>query len=191
VKLQTRNPAWVHAGGALVVLVLSSVLILSVIQPMWRQRADRSKVAGELTQQVSARDGLERERRALSTRLANVNESAERATIQLMGSGELNQQLASITDLAAASGVQVEALEPMNAVANAKFRLLPIRLSGRASYLATTRFFESLRQQLPDTSIRAFQMRSDNSGSSPVAIISMELLWCTKPDAPAQVSSTK
>lgn len=190
-KIDTRNPVMIHIAGAAVVLAITAVLAMLVVVPIWQRQGDRARLSQEVSTRIGEVERLERAKRALATQLGQTNDAADRAALNLKTSRDLNEHLASITELAEKSGVQVESLEPATPTANAKFRGQPIRLSGKAGYLATQAFFERLRAQLPDTGIRAFQMRTDNIGNPPIATISMDLLWITKPDVAAPVSAKK
>ena len=179
-KNSALNPTTIHCIGSASALALTAVLFFAVAQPMWQQQRERPALERELADQRVSLDRQERLHRGLTVQLAQVQESAEQSALPLKDPRALNEQLANLSDLAAKAGVQIDSLQPGTATSNGKVQALAIQLSGHAGYRAIHGFMESLRKQMPDTSVRDFNFAADNS----TAAVSMQIVWLTKGDRP-------
>jgi hypothetical protein len=185
------NPTAIHCLGTASMLALTTALFFAVVQPMWHEQRERSGVERDLADQRVAIDRQERLRRGMTVQLAQAIDSADQSALPLKDPRALNEELAALSDLAARSGVQIDALRPGTATSNGKVQALPIQLSGHGGYRAVHSFMESLRKQMSDTSVRDFTFTADNSSAAANASVNMQLVWLTRGDRPITSTPNK
>jgi hypothetical protein len=191
VKSHPVNPTTIHCLGSASVLALTALLFFTVAQPMWHEQRERSGLESELADQHLSLDRQERLHRGLTAQLALAIENADQSALPLKDAKALNEELATLSDLAARHGIQIDSLQPGAATSNGKVQALTIQLNGHAGYRAIHGFMESLRQQMPDTSVRDFSFAADNSSATANATVNMQILWLTRADRPITTPANK
>lgn len=169
----------IDAGGLGVCLALSAALYFVAVRPVLDEQVQRAAQAAELTEQ-------KREAADLAAALADRRQTlmqterqvAERS-LKLMPLARLNHRLATVTSLANDCGLSLDRIEPGQSVPSTHYVSVPINLSGRGTYLATTQFLERMHEQWPDLAVASLDLRGSARGESDFVL---QLLWFAATD---------
>ena len=166
--------------------VLASFLILGAgygvgFRPLFEARSERHN----LHQRLDASRKLAAQRRVdekrIDTALADVRARISGA-IRLSDRAQANHTISLITELAQNTGLIVESSTAGETRDNELHAIVPILLSGKGSFLATTRFIHALVEQYPDVNVRSFQIATNPAAAGETPEFHLELAWYVLPE---------
>jgi Tfp pilus assembly protein PilO len=170
-----RSRRAIDACGIACLLVLATFTFFGVWEP-----ARKAGAATRTTQE---------EMRAALLRLAEVNQSLERASARANAArGELetmprlepvrrlNARLRLIGEVAEASAVRIIEVLPGEPKPLGRTVQVPIRVSGRGSYIQFSGFLSALHSRMPDLGIERLRIEADRTGSASDTF-SVQLVW--------------
>ena len=182
--MNARN-GWHHwrmdAAGLAVVFGLTAIAYFGQISPtLSRHEQAQAQVTQLASEQANSKE-LERSLLTLKDRLDVIRQAEDGTRLRLEPMGTLNQRLSQITDLAAANGLQVDAIES-GAISNLeRYSTVAIRISGRGTYRDCGSLLRQLRSATPDVGVISMQMTSAAVTADTTATFLFELLWYTQP----------
>jgi Tfp pilus assembly protein PilO len=169
------------AAGLAVVLGLTAIAYFGQISPtLSRHEQAQAQVTQLASEQANSKE-LERSLLTMKDRLDVVQRADNGASLRLEPLSALNQRLAKLTDLAAASGLQVDAIESGATSNLERYSTVAIRISGRGTYRNCAAMLRQLRSATPDVGVVSFQMASAAVSADTTATFLFELLWHTQP----------
>lgn len=180
-----------HVGGlgavdmafVLGVVVISGAAYVLGVAPVRAAAMDDGHARSELVK-------LDTEKRKLAedyrSRRAARDAAAEalQGSVRLARETEINSRRAAIAALAEESAIQIQATRPQATLRGKRFDLVPIEIEGVGSATDFSRFAEALRQRMPDTAIRSFELSVDIKDGTPR--FTAQLVWYTLPESVAK-----
>jgi Tfp pilus assembly protein PilO len=113
----------------------------------------------------------------LKRQIADLKAGTPRDVLKPANEVRPNARLQEITSLAASRGLTLKAVEPGQAHADARFRTLPLRLTGTGSFRGCVQFLHDLRKNLEDTTVVDFRFTgAPETPGSPVTF-DLDLCW--------------
>lgn len=169
----------IDAVGAGVCLVLTGAMFVLGVQPMLQRQAELS--AAEVALQAKRTEAQQSELAfTVARRQVMLAESAAAARpLRLQPLARLNAWLALIAETATSAGVELDQLEPQRALHAQHYETVPIRVVGRGSYTATTRFLHVLHEAMPDIAVPSLKLEGNPqaNGAGAPARFEFDLLW--------------
>ena len=166
--------------------VLASFLILGAgygvgFRPLFEARSERRHLHQRLdaSRQLAARHRVDEKR--IDTALADVRARISGA-IRLSDRAQANHTISLITELAQNTGLIVESSTAGETIDNELHAIVPILLSGKGGFLATTRFIHALVEQYPDVNVRSFQIATSTAATAETPEFHLELAWYVLPE---------
>lgn len=166
------------AAMAMGVVLLSAAAYALGIAPMLATASEADRVRDAViaadAQQRSVQ-GEVRDRRAQRDALS----ASLGASVQLVPQEEINARRGIIAELAAEAGLTVVETKPMPVERGRRFDLAPIELAGAGDATQFAVFASALRERLPDTAIRSFELIREVERGEPR--FTVRLVWHTLP----------
>ena len=177
---------------AAVGLLVGLTLILAVV-PGWllitRHRRTEQLRLDVATQQLLLKN-LQDELAALDADLTAVEEATAQQAVQLSPADAVNAKLASLSDLAAESGLQIDQIRPGKAQPGQYYQTVPLHVAGVGTYRQCVRFLRQLKRLMPDTSAQSFDLAGNAADPMKPGTFSFGLQWVAAVDAlPMEVTS--
>ncbi len=170
----------VDVGGAIASLMILGAGYGFGFRPIFEARSERRA----LHQRLDASRQLAAERQVnelrLDKALADVRARISGA-IHLSDRAQANHTISLITDLAQNTGLIVESSTAGEAKDSELHAIVPIQLSGRGGFLATTRFIHTLVGQYPDVNVRSFQIATSTGSAGATSEFHLDLAWYVLP----------
>lgn len=170
----------VDMGFVLGAVVISGAAYVLGIAPVRAAAMDDGQARAELVKLDTEKRKLAedyRSRRAARDAAA----SALQTSVRLVPETEINSRRASIAALAEQSAIQIQATRPLATLRGKRFDLVPIEIEGIGSATSFASFAKALRQWMPDTAIRSFELSVDVRDRTPR--FTAQLVWYTLPES--------
>ena len=165
-------------GGA---AVITAVAVAVGMGPTFlSQRPSRERQAADLTRLKQEAAVLDRDTEAARTHIARLTEQVKEA-VPLRPADRVNDRLREITALAKTHSITLNQVTPAKAEAEAKYRLVPIKVTGAAPYGAVSRFIHELHEKFRDTAVTSFDLKAPPSDNPPKADFTLNLAWYAAP----------
>ncbi|MHC4219419.1 MAG: type 4a pilus biogenesis protein PilO [Planctomycetota bacterium] len=171
----------IDAAGLVACAVLTLLIVLFAIRPVVRHHAQRAARRSQLVEQRRRAEDLEASHRTLEGQRQRLTDEVAASRVQLEPTEFLNARLALIVELASASGIDIHETRPGKFREYPRYRAVPIRLAGKGTYPDCAAFFHRLHESLPDTGVVAFELSGNPGQSSPIASFRFDLLWYAAP----------
>ncbi len=168
--------AIVHGAGVLVLAAVTLGIYLGVVAPAYRVKAEEAARERQAAQDSQDLKVLEDNTLALE-RLSHALESRLVDTVELRPVDLLNHQVASVSGLLEAHGLQVTKMDPGDPTATPRFILVPIRIAGQGAFADVVSFLHDLHEQCKDTEVSAFAVHADTNASSDQVVFEFCLGW--------------
>jgi len=173
------------AAGAAILLTLGAGAYLLQIGPAWSHREQSIARAGELVAEQGQSRELERKVHALKEQLDTHQRAVDKNELKLEPASELNRRLAALTELCAASGLQVDSIESGETRRLDRYATIAVRITGRGSYRTCATLLSHMHEQMPDVGVIGLDMSSvgldAGNNRQATASFAFDLLWHTKP----------
>ena len=174
VRLRLRH---VDAAVVIVCLVAALPLCFARVNPFLRS----ADAVGERTARLSLlRESVARADRALAAqrdRLRAVQAQVDAERRRLQSAGHLNRRLARLTELAGATGLEVEEILPGQASRRPRYTIVPVTLTANGNYPTCAIFLARLKEAFPDTSVASFELNGYPQGPQRRARLHLDLRW--------------
>lgn len=180
--MKTPQIIWRIDGiGALVLAALTVVFAAGPVWMLVHQRSQAADRRAQLEVALSEKTRLTTELAGLRGRTADVLAELDDGAIVLESADNVNRRLGELSALATECGLEVNEIKPSPASPGTHSETVPIRLTGTGTYQQCAVFLFRLRQVLPDTSARSFEMSSNTVGTSGDATFQCLLWWHAAP----------
>lgn len=175
--LLNLKPRQIDLVGLAVVVVTSLPLLFPRVNPLFRSTdyidQQRAHLAISLRNERDLNAFLVDQR----TRLAEIRASLRKENIRLESARNVNQRIASLTSLAAGTGLIVSEVLPGQTTRSTRFDSVPVRMNGTGSYPTCVAFLCKLTQTFPDTSVGSFELAGDPQKPGTPAKFNVNLIW--------------
>jgi len=175
------TPWIIHAMGFVVLAALTGVAVLWSVNPILEARREALRRAAELSDAQHALQEKKATLTGLKRNLKSTRTALEATPVRLIPIAEVNRRLATLTELAANVGLNVEQIEPGAVRQAGLFSKMNIRVSATGSYPKCAAFVHSVRAQLKDTGVASFRVTRRSSATNVEAAFECELTWYAKP----------
>ena len=171
----------VDLGGGIASLMILGAGYGFGFRPIFEARTERRVLQQRLdtSRQLAVQRHMDEER--IEEALADVRTRITGA-IHLSDRAQANHTISLITDLAQNTGLIVESSTAGEAKDNELHAIVPILLSGKGGFLATTRFIHALVGQYPDVNVRSFQIASGRGSVGAASEFQLDLAWYVLPE---------
>jgi Tfp pilus assembly protein PilO len=117
----------------------------------------------------------------LNKRLEELHAESETA-VHLIPVSTANARLLALTKLAESHGVTIAQVTSLASdTKDPRATVIPIKLSGTATYSDATAFLSDLRKEFRDTSVTGFKISAVPAATAPTATFAMDLAWYAAP----------
>ena len=175
------------------IALLVALTVLLAVGPAWvlvgrHHRSDQLRSEVEIQEALLAK--LQDEQSRLSRDLATVGEAMARQAVQLDSPDAVNAKLASLSDLAAEIGLQIDTIRPGQPEPGRYYQTVPLHVAGVGTYRQCTQFLRQLKAVMPDTSARSFDLAGNATDPMEPGTYRFELQWVAAVDTrPAEIVS--
>jgi len=181
--LVNLKPRHIDLVGLAVVVVASLPLLFPRVNPLFRSTEyvdqQRTQLAISLRNERDLNAFLVDQR----TRLAEIRASLRKEKIRLESARNVNQRIASLTSLAAGTGLNVSEVLPGETKRSNRFDSVPVRMNGTGSYPTCVAFLCKLTKTFPDTSVDSFELAGDPQKPGDPAQFNVNLIWYAAAEA--------
>jgi len=115
----------------------------------------------------------------LHREMTEVARTLESSELELQSAGRINQRIAELTELAVASGMQIQRIDPGAKHREPLFDAVPIDLGGQTTYRNYLLFLRAAHARFPDISVTEFSIASRPGDSADTAQFKLRLCWFT------------
>lgn len=165
-----------------VVCVLLTLFVASVgFWPMLERRAETSQQREALAVKREETRQLGVTLATMRHRLTDVERAAAEQPLQLEPVDRLNHRLGRLTALADRAGLEIDEINPGEAVVGEHYVTVPITVSGRGSYDAARSFLAALHGGVADLSVAGMNLAGVTSGVEADPSFAFELRWYASP----------
>ena len=182
----------VHAVGSGAALALAAAVYVLGIGPWLARAGELEKERAALT---AALEQAERQRASLAASanaIAGARRKLESSRVQLRPLATLNQQIARLTELAAACGLRIGQVTPGQAAVGTRAAAVPITLGGVGGYGQLVGLLERLRDEHPDVIVNGYRLAAVPAAGTEngprEAQFTLDLSWFSAPDAQASAA---
>jgi Tfp pilus assembly protein PilO len=177
-----KFPTWqIDTAGALVALLLAAAAYWIQIAPEIQRHGDARTFAADLDTENTKRRQLESTLRNTGEQLKTIQQFIAQRKFNLEPSTRLNEQLASLGELATRFSLQLDGIEPGAETPGPSYTTIPIRITGRGKYRDAVSFLGAIRTRTSDKGITAWEISSNASPNSPAVNFGLTLLWYAAP----------
>jgi Tfp pilus assembly protein PilO len=175
------------------VAVLVGLTLALAVAPAWvlvGRQQETDQVRDEVAVQRDLLNQLENELTRVNSELHAVEETAAQQAVQLDSSDAINAKLASLSDLAAEIGLQIDTIRPGQPQPGRYYQTVPLHLAGVGTYRQCAQFLRQLKTVMPDTSARAFDLEGNAIDPMASGTFRFELQWIAAVDTrPTEVAA--
>lgn len=177
-----RPSLWrIDAAGVAVCLLLTVVVYAMAVQPVLDQKTEVLAQRQKLEQQRQRANELTGTLAKIRRQLVKIERAAAESEVRLKPVGNLNEQLAALTDLADDAGLRVDGVQPGEPTHGRRYETVPIELTGNGSYGACAAFLHRLHRSLPDMGVAGFELSATPRSPEDPAEFRFELTWFAAP----------
>ena len=186
--IQIRSPRQkkalqtIIATGAAVCLAASAGGYLLGVRPAIAAIAAENAVNADLAEKQRQTDDAARKLQSTRNRLAEANRAVAALPLRLEPAAAANLRLNRLAEVAQASGVLIDVMQPQAVVDGPHYQTVPIRVAGNGPYQACAAFLHAVRAQFPDVTIQSFEAINGSPGrGANNASFRIDLAWHTTP----------
>jgi len=179
-RLADLKPRQIDMLAVAVMVVASAGLFMPRINPLLRgddfAHQQQAQLAVALRNEKDLGAFLVDQR----ARLAEIRAGLQKEKIQLESARNINRRIASLTRLAAGTGLSVNEILPGATVSGERFDSVPVRMNASGSYPTCVAFLGKLTEAFPDTSVGSFELAGDSQKPGTPAVFQVNLVWHAK-----------
>jgi Tfp pilus assembly protein PilO len=170
------------SAGVVICLALTAATAWLGFMPIWNRHVTYLQNQHEL--QNKRQDAIARELtlKTSEKKLANTQLELNAVPLHLKPTAELNQRLASVTNLAAEQNLKIEDIAPGVTTKGKRFDAVEIHVEGEGSYPACATFLHHLNQSMPDIGIQTLHILSQGNAATS-AKFTFDLQWFASPSS--------
>ena len=151
----------------------------------FRPLVQRHQIATDEREQISTtREKLSQQQSALAnsrSQQALLRQQYQGAGIALESARNLNDRLASLSEVAGSNAVILDDLQPDKSASGPQFDSLPIRLTGGGPMPACAGLLHQLHRDWPDVGVVSFDLSGNPRDQADVPKLNVQLVWYTQP----------
>ncbi len=179
-RLADLKPRQIDMLAAAVMVVASAGLFMPRINPLLRSgdfaQQQQAQLAVALRNEKDLNSFLVDQR----ARLGEIRAGLQKEKTKLESARNINQRIASLTRLAAGTGLSVNEILPGATVAGERFDSVPVQMNASGSYPTCVAFLGKLTETFPDTSVGSFELAGDPQKPGTPAVFQVNLVWHAK-----------
>ena len=172
------------AIGAAACAAVSVLVYLLAVGPLLDDHQSHLAQQSELADRRQKLEDQNGALRSLQLQLATVHNDSVRGPLRLSNPDQMNARLAQVMSLATALSLEVNDIQPGEAVTGNRCDRVPVRLAGRGSYPTCTAFLHGLHDRFADMGVASFELSAD-AADPQKAEFRFDLEWFTAPSRPA------
>jgi Tfp pilus assembly protein PilO len=159
----------------------AAVLYFIGIEPMRAEYDTYEHRLAQVQEQRAQSAELQIRKRELTESLAEVRQRLEASPLRLKSFGQINFRVAQINKMACEGGMLIEEIELGTARDSDRYRMVPIRVSGRGEFAQLVEVLRELRARFADTAIASIEIRGDAGRTELAPAFEMQLVWYAAP----------
>ena len=180
--LSKHMAAWqIHIAGPLLMLLLSLVVYLVEIEPLYRHFSDRHMRVSQLSEQVIRARELDATLKRTRSAASDVRAFVADHGINLESRSRLNDRFTAICALATDCGLVADGIEPQRQTVEPLFTSIALRLSGHGSYRDCLRFLEKLHSDMPHNTVAGIELSAAAGGADVTVTFNFQLVCHVAP----------
>jgi len=182
--------AHVHGIAAALCAVALAAAWFGSIGPAIASRAAAQAQRAAIAAQDEQADQLRNRVVVLERRLGQVIQEERASPLRLEPISRINRRLSEVSELAAASGLDLSQVKPGQVVRTSRFEVVPIELAGRGSYRACATFLHGAHEAFPDMGVAKVQIDRRLNSAESDADFAFTLAWYAAPSGRAGQSAS-
>lgn len=171
----------IHVGGLLACVVLMGLFYFAGLRPLAAAYTEQSARVEQLEAQRKLSDRLTRSLQGLQQQLASTQQSLAAIPNPLQPARQINHRLALVTDLANECQVRIEQIQPKSGRSGAFYDVVPIEVTGGASYRTFVSFLHGLHETFGDLGVESFALSANPVDLRAEPAFELQLLWYAQP----------
>ena len=171
----------VDAGGLAALAGVSVALWVLGVGPVLAREAARIERERQVREAAESVSRLNESHRSMTGQLEVTRRKIDESDVKLQPTHHLNALIAELTELAAATGLTVEQVQPGAVIEGTHYRTIPIELSGRGGYVDCARFLSLLHGEYRDTSVHALRLSGEPRRPGERAEFRFTIHWHASP----------
>lgn len=173
----------IDLAGIVACLILTGATYLVGARPLLASRDERDSRNVAFANAVEQANTLIGSTRGLRTQLSTAQMALAKIQIPLQPSTSINQRIAELTSLAGECKLEMQSIQPGTVASTPRFAQIPIQVAGTGSYRTCADFLHRLREQFPDTAVRAFELSVSPGDPTAETSFNVQLTWYVQPAA--------
>ena len=175
----------IDLGGVAVCVLLTAAVFVMGVQPVLEQREQAQLQREQLQTKQQRAQRWAAAAQQLNHRMAQLRQAVADHKLRLAQIDRLNHRLSRITELATEAGLRIERLQPGERVPGDHYHTVPIKVSGRGAFTASSTFLHRLHRTMPDVAVAGVRVkgRPDKAAADTPAAFAFDLLWYAAPPA--------
>lgn len=169
-------------AGVGICLALTAAAAWLGFTPIWQHHTNFIQQQRDLQNQKHQDSQQALELKTTQKRLEDAQNQLAKISLRLQATTELNQRLASITDLAAKSTLKIDDIVPGKTTKGRRFDTISIHLAGEGTYPACAVFLHHLKKSMPDIGVQTLHITAAPNATGP-AKFTYDLQWFAAPSA--------
>ena len=171
----------IDAPACLACAIITVTLYIVMVSPLAKRNAAYAQQQQQLSEQQRETTTKTAKLTTLRAQLDRVNKELADTPLQLQPASIINRRLADITELARQCNLVIDQIQPGRAQRAGRYDIVPIKLTGKGTFVSAARFFDELQQRFADSGIHDFELSAQSSTTTSTANFSFELAWYTAP----------
>jgi Tfp pilus assembly protein PilO len=171
----------IDASACLAGAIITVTLYLVMVSPLANRNAAYAQQQQQLSQQQLQTSSVTTVLTKLRAKLDQVNKELADTPLQLQPANIINRRLADITELARQCNLVIDQIQPGRAQRAGRYDIVPIKLTGKGTFVSAARFFDLLQQRFADSGIHDFELSAQPNMTTSTATFIFELAWYTAP----------
>lgn len=172
----------IDAVGLAACLAVTGAVFVLGVQPLLDRQSRIEETRAQLRAQELAAQQATLALSEARKRVVLAEQAAAENPLRLQPIDRLNAWLALIAETATKSGVELDQLEPGQPLRGEHYVTVPIRVVGRGSFVASTRFLHRLHEAMPDTGLESMDLKGQPRTPDAPATFQLELKWHASPE---------
>lgn len=180
-QLGTMNIRRIDLTGSVIAGCVVAIFYAIGLRPLLTAINQQTEIANEIQQLQRSNNQAFADTKTLQTTLGTLDQQLA-GVHRLSDRKQVNHTISLVTELALTQGLVVEsstAKEPQNST---MFAIVPIRISGKGDYVATTRFIHALNTQHADIELQTLTLNAAPGTGTGQPTFEIELAWYVLPE---------
>lgn len=180
-KPKDKSLTMIDAGALALCLLLSAGMYVMAVQPVLDEHAAKREQEVELSERDAKASALGTKLGDFRRILEDTERQVASRSLKLESLSHLNQRLSDLTQMADACDLYLDQMEPGDKVPSTHYVSVPILVTGRGSYAATTQFLTRVHERWPDLAVSSLDLAGNPRQPENAPKFTLQLLWFAAP----------